>query len=113
MNYHSLLDFLYGILDKDIRYTPPSKLASERGHLKRLLREIGEKKLVDMCRYVVKYRPEWRSMAKMYSNLDTLMPEIEVYPEIFEMKEGYKYLNKVDKKRAYDIWLAQGVQNGS
>lgn len=110
MNLYSTLDFLYKIMDKDVRYTPRSKLSSELAHLKRLLNEIGEQRLIEICRYVSKNRPEWRSMAKIYSNLDILMPETEVYSEEFEMSEGYKYANVVDKKRAYDLWRAKNDQ---
>ena len=103
MNYWVLAKKYYRIMQKD--WTYPSNKPVELRNLKSILNLISEEKLGEICKYVYKHQSfEMRKFGKIRKNLDELVELSVNYDAEFEISEGYKYANRVEKRKAYERW---------
>ena len=103
MNYWVLAKKYYRIMQKDWAYA--SNKPVELRNLKAILNLISEEKLEEICKYVYKHQPfEMRKFGKIRKNLDELVELSVNYDAEFEMTEGFRYVDRVAKRQAYEEW---------
>jgi len=103
-NYWILARKFYLIFQKDWAYA--SNKPRELGHLKNILNLVTEEKFEEICRYVYRHEDaRLRRFGAIRGMLDELVEKCVSYDSQFEIEEGYKYTNRVEKRRAYEEWL--------
>jgi len=97
---------LYLIMQKDWTYA--SNKNREMAQLKNILKLISYEKLEEICKYVYENKDStMRNFTMIRKYLDELVEETTKYDPLFEMEEGYKYSNRVLKRKAYEKWLKE------
>ena len=97
---------LYLIMQKDWTYASNKNV--ELHQLKAILKLIPYERLEEICKYVYENKDStMRNFRMIRKYLDELVEETTKYDPLFEMQEGYKYNNRVLKRKAYEKWLKE------
>jgi len=95
-------------MQKDWKYA--SQKPMELHNLKSILKLINYDKAKAICKYVYEKKDsKMRSFSMIRKYLDDLIEESTIYDPRFEIEEGYRYTNRVLKRKAYEEWR---IKNG-